>query len=142
MRMLSMANVIITLTLIFILGLSVHVYRGNELEYKGLQSMNESNSSVMQRAVYKIVDGTMMLCFETANLISEYAKLHDYDLEGIFKAVKWILSLLIVGWVISVLVKLFVYVYVLRKELRMSRIEKEFLKGRMEKGVGGSPNIV
>ena len=68
-----MIKTIIYLVLItFLLGLSLNVYEGNELTYEGIV-VNGSNSTLNQ-GVIKLVDGTMTITYEIANIVGDGMK--------------------------------------------------------------------
>ncbi len=112
--------------IMFVLGLAVGQYEGDEIKYTGLNF--SSTDSDITIGAEKVVDGGLYLVFGVANLLGDYAIEQDLDLREIMEY----LSKLfwgIVGLVVLInLIKLGVYFYVIIQEIKISRLEKKRLQ--------------
>lgn len=125
MKFFNTGNIIIIIIILFVLGLSVGVYNGDELKYNGFM-INNSNSTI-NSGISKIIDGGLTIGYEIANIVGKGAIEKGVDLN---KIVDWFIILFWVGIVLTAfasLVKVFLYVYVINSEMKIARREKKML---------------
>lgn len=125
MKLFNASNIVIVIIILFLLGLSVGVYNGDELRYDGF-IMNNTNSTI-NTGVSKILDGGLTLAYELANIVGEGAREQNIDLN---KIVNLFIKLFWIGVVLVFLTnatKVFLYIYILKQEINMAKKEKELL---------------
>lgn len=127
-----MIKTIISLVLItFLLGLSLNVYEGNELTYEGIV-VNGSNSTLNQ-GVIKLVDGTMTITYEIANIVGDGMKEKEIDFKQIVSYFSKFVYALILAYILWFIGKLVVYVYIFIQEIKFTKREKARLQKLKER---------
>ena len=115
---------------VFIAGVSVGVYNGTEMSYPGINTTGNltGNYSVITTSILKMADGAMMLFFESGNLFGKYCIDNNIDLNRILKMGIWLFYSMIILATVYFILKLFVYIYIITKEIKLTRKENDWLK--------------
>lgn len=117
---------ILIIMILFIGGLSVQTYNGEELKYESIE-INGSNSTI-NNGISKIVDGILTICFEFANVIGKGAVKQGININKMFNYITALIWTIMIVGVCYFLTKVFIYVYIIKKEIELSKKESEVIR--------------